>query len=379
MEAERDALMRVAAAAAAAPSLEDVLELTADAAHKAIGGGALSITEWQQDTDAMRILISVGGPKEIPANTSFLVSEYPDIARLLRTGRPQFVTVDDPDAHERSVELLRAAGLGASIGVPIMVDGNVWGAVWAASPVGAASFRARDVRFLETIAGQLGAVVDRAARFSNVSRLAYEDPLTGLANRRALEERLDRATNLYRAEGVPLALLVCDVDNLKAINDERGHQAGDRALKRVAEALVAAASAHPTATVARLSGDEFAIVLEGFSVSVAREVAATALKLLREGRDVRVSLSCGAAPASAGVDTSTSLLRAADTAQYAAKRRGGDQICTADTAAPAESAAPRRRLNRRSLGERLERRSAELLRSLDGPYRDASTVDRWRW
>ncbi len=202
---------------------------------------------------------------------------------------PQFVTVDDPDADERAVAVLRERGMSASVGVPIVVDGKVWGGVWAAGPSGAPSFRGRDVRFLETIAGQLAAVIERAERFSDVSRLAYEDPLTGLANRRALEERLDRAAANYRSEGVPLALLVCDVDNLKAINDERGHQAGDRALRRVAEALVGAASAHPTATVARLSGDEFAVVVEGHSVSVARDVAGTALKLLRQGRDVRVS------------------------------------------------------------------------------------------
>ncbi len=87
-------------------------------------------------------------------------------------------------------------------------------------------------------------------------------------------------------------------------------------------------------------------------------------------------MSCGAAPASPGVDTSSTLLRAADTAQYAAKRRGGDQVCTADTAATHEAAAPRRRLNRRGLGDRLERRSTELLRALDVAYREASTIDR---
>jgi len=381
VEAERDALMRIAAAAAAATSLDDVLELTAEAAHEAIGEGGLSVTRWDREADAMCILASAGvsdhTPEAIPKDKIFPLDQFPDAGRLFRTGAPQFVTVDDPDADPREVEVLKARGMESAIGVPIVVDGgNVWGGVWAASPAGAPSFRARDLRFLETIAGQLAAVVDRAERFANVSRLAFEDPLTGLANRRALEERLGRAASHYQAEGVALALIVCDVDNLKAINDERGHQAGDRALKRVAEALVAAGSPYPTAMVARLSGDEFAIVLEGYSVSVAREVAGTALKLLRQGRDVRVSLSCGAAPASAEVDTPSALLRAADTAQYAAKRRGGDQICTADTAVSTESAAPRGRVNRRSLGERMDRRSAELLRSLDGAYREASTIDR---
>ena len=77
--------------------------------------------------------------------------------------------------------------------MPILVEGEAWGEVYATTAPGQPRFRGDDVRFLETVAGQLAVAIGRAELFSRVSRLAYEDPLTGLANRRALEERLQRA------------------------------------------------------------------------------------------------------------------------------------------------------------------------------------------
>ena len=151
------------------------------------------------------------------------------------------------------------------MGVPILVEGEAWGEVYATTAPGQPRFRGEDVRFLETVAGQLAVAIGRAELFSRVSRLAYEDPLTGLANRRALEERLQRAVARAADRNVPLAVLLCDVDELKAINDEAGHDAGDRALQRVAKALVAAAAARPGNLVGRLSGDEFCVVMEGAS------------------------------------------------------------------------------------------------------------------
>ncbi len=96
-------------------------------------------------------------------------------------------------------------------------------------------------------------------------------------------------------------MLLCDVDELKAINDESGHDAGDRALQRVAEALVAAAAARPGNLVGRLSGDEFCVVMEGATLEDARELAGATLANL-EQEDGGVLISCGAAALGRGVD-----------------------------------------------------------------------------
>ena len=357
--------MQVASAAASATGLEELLELTAEASCEALGAGSFSISRWERDSGVMRTLINVGelGPAEErhPENEVYGLDDHPSVGRLLRTAQPYFNAVDDPDADPRAVSLLRELGKESDIGVPIVVEGDVWGEVWAATSPGQSRFRGRDVRFLEAIAGQLAGVVARGEMFSRVSRLAFEDELTGLSNRRALDEQLTAAMARWRDGGPPLTLMVCDVDELKTINDERGHHAGDRALRRVAQALVKAAAPSPGATVARISGDEFAVILDGLGIDGASEVAGTALRILSEERDTRVTISCGAASAAQGTDRPDELMRAADAAQYAAKRRGGGQLCTAgsDTfresmAAAGQSGGGRRRGRRRGGVERIE-------------------------
>lgn len=382
VDGEREALMRVAAAASGANGLEDVIEPAAEAACEAMGAGSFSISRWDRELDVMTTLINVGDlvPHEerFPERESYPLSDYPAVARLLCSGAAYFTAVDDPDADPRAVELLHSLGKESDIGVPVVVDGEVWGEVWAATSPGEPRFHASDVRFMEAVAAQLAGVIARAELFSNVSRLAYEDPLTGLANRRAFEERLGSALSRWRqGQGQePVTLMACDVDELKAINDSRGHHAGDRALRRVGEALVAAAAPFPSALVGRLSGDEFAVLLDGSPLSAVGEVAGAALRLLREDRDTPIALSCGAAAAAPGVDHPEALLRAADTAQYAAKRRGGGQLCTAEASSARQGTSGRRRSRRRSAAERLDATAARLLGLLDGDLVDGTTLDR---
>ena len=378
---EREALTRVAAAAAAATGLPDVIELAAEAALQALHAGSLSISRWERDQDEMRVLINVGelgpGEERFPEDETYPLAEYPKLRQLLQTATPYFTAVDDPDADPMSVALLRQLGKESDIGVPIVVEGEVWGEVWASTCPGAPRFRASDIRFLEALGGQLAGVIGRAELFSNVSRLAYEDELTGLANRRRFEEQLERATERWRSHITPVTLLVCDVDELKAINDVRGHHAGDRALKRVADALLAAAAPYPGAVAARLSGDEFAVLLEGNDMSAASDVAETVLRVLSKDRDIPLGVSCGAAAAGPGIDRPDRLLRAADTAQYAAKQRGGAQFCTAEaTNTPSLPGGDRRRSRRRGATERLDEASAQLLEMLDGELAARSTLDR---
>ncbi len=378
---EREALTRVASAAAGAQELGDMLQTVADSSVSALPPGSLAIGRWDREAQELEVLIYGGDSRTEeqgrPPDDRYPLAEVAVFARILHTGKPYFTAVDDPDADPAAVALLRRLGKESNIGVPILVDGEVWGDIWASSSPGAPRFRARDVRFLEAIAAQLSAVIARAELFADVSRVAYEDTLTGLPNRASIEEALTEALAAPRSLSHPLALMVCDVDHLEAINDGRGHQAGDRALRRVADALMAATAPFPGATVGRLAGDEFGVLLDGFGLDAAREVARTALRLLREDRDVTLSLSCGAALAEPHHDRPEALLRAADTGQYAAKCRGGAQLCTAEDSPELGGQAPRgRRANRRGLSERIEQTTATLLSSLDADMRDRSTLDR---
>lgn len=203
------------------------------------------------------------------------------------------------------------------------------------------------MRLLEAIAGQVGAIVGRAELFSHAERLASEDPLTALANRRALEERLEAAFEEARACGSDLSLVLCDVDELKSLNDRLGHAHGDQVLRAVADALNAAAGAHPRALVARSGGDEFCILLPDEDASGAERYAREATRLARLAIP-DLTLSFGVAWLEAGLERASELYRRADAAQYAAKRMGGGRICATHAETPLLPAPPAGRERRRS-------------------------------
>ncbi len=373
--------MRVAAAAADAYRLEDVIEQAAEAALDVIEAASLSISRWERGQEAMRTLINVGslGPEEerFPANELYPLADNPLVARLLQEKRPYHTAVDDPDASPSAIELLRKLGKESDLAVPIVVDGHVWGEVWATTQLGTRRFSAGDVRFLEAIAAQLALVLRRAERYTKVSQLAYEDPLTGLANRRAIEERLDSllSDGELAADGM-MTLMLCDVDGLKAINDSHGHEAGDEALRRVGMALVTASASAGATLVGRLAGDEFCVLLEGRGLEDAGRVAEAALELLDDDdEDLALSVSFGVAVAAPGVSPGE-VLSAADAGQYAAKRRGGGMLCTADADTQRATEVQLRLPKHRDLEPQLEATASALLRLLDGEMTGRSDLDR---
>lgn len=148
-----------------------------------------------------------------------------------------------------------------------------------------------------------------------VQVLASTDALTGVGNRRAFDVRM---SYLGTSAADEVAMIVVDVDRLKAVNDAEGHEAGDRTLQAVAAALVSQVRSGDL--LARLGGDEFVAVLEGMDRVAAGEVADRMVAAVSEavGPTVTVSLGVATGPSA---DAGSSLLRAADRAMYAAKRR----------------------------------------------------------
>jgi diguanylate cyclase (GGDEF)-like protein len=169
--------------------------------------------------------------------------------------------------------------------------------------------------------------------------LSRTDPLTGLRNQRAFEERL--AEEIARAEryGAPLSLLLADVDGLKTINDRGGHHAGNGALRAVADAL--AQGARQTDLPARVGGDEFALIAPNTVLPEATALAERIRSLLAARAD-SVTLSIGVAALGYEWSDAPSLLEAADAALYQAKRNGRDRVVAA---ASGESLSPDRKLS----------------------------------
>jgi diguanylate cyclase (GGDEF)-like protein len=207
------------------------------------------------------------------------------------------------------------------VAVPIVIEGTTWGELWATSDDRESRLSERDGLFLRAIADQIAVAIGRAELFAKVEALAYTDPLTGLANRRVLEHELERTCDAPAGPGAP-ALLLCDIDGLKAVNDRAGHEAGDAVIVQVAMALTEAALPHEDAVVSRIGGDEFCVLLPGGDADAARTIAEDAARRLRGDDAVPVRISCGVAARGEGVERPAELLRAADAAQYRAKRAG---------------------------------------------------------
>ncbi len=202
---------------------------------------------------------------------------------------------------------------------------------------------------------QVQDVTERKRFEEQLRYIADHDSLTGLMNRRRFREELDSQLALRRRYGGAGALLLIDLDRLKAVNDSRGHGAGDVALRRVAEAM--RGRFRGTDVLARLAGDEFAVLLpsaEGHEAMVLADALISRLAA-DEVASWGVSVSIGIAPFGAhDTRTTEDVMATADAAMYRAKQRGGAVAELAETPA---AGAPRSRTEDKATEPVLPRRS----------------------
>ncbi len=164
-----------------------------------------------------------------------------------------------------------------------------------------------------------------------LEHLAHHDCLTGLPNRLLFDARLIHALERGRRDGRCVTVLFVDLDRFKAVNDNRGHLAGDELLRQVAERL--GQSLRADDTVARIGGDEFAVILEGAANDAERALVARKLvQRLREpfaieGQGVSIGASIGIARYPDDAVDAATLVSCADAAMYLAKSAGGQGFC----------------------------------------------------
>jgi diguanylate cyclase (GGDEF)-like protein/PAS domain S-box-containing protein len=155
---------------------------------------------------------------------------------------------------------------------------------------------------------------------ATLTEQSIRDPLTGLANRTLLEERLRAALTRDGRTGLSTAVLFLDLDGFKAVNDRHGHATGDRLLQAIAQRL--ASAVRPSDTVARVGGDEFVVLVEGATDETVR-LLITRLEQAVGGAvptlDLKVGVSVGVAVSTAGETEPMTLLQAADAAMYVVK------------------------------------------------------------
>ncbi len=180
-------------------------------------------------------------------------------------------------------------------------------------------------------AGSLGFVMTCGERLGHrLLHLSLTDPLTGIANRRAFVDALERALSYAHRRALPVSVLVIDIDHFKGVNDAAGHAAGDRVLIEMAALLTKTVRSEDL--VARLGGEEFGVVQSGADIAAAVAVAERLRSAVEEhpftddGREFKLTVSIGAAINADRSDAASDVLSRADRQLYEAKRRGRNRV-----------------------------------------------------
>jgi len=239
--------------------------------------------------------------------------------------------------HEDRVELRDQPPGPGEVGAVVQAGET---AMWMVGPTRnrARSSKAGDQQALEALAAVAVESLARADLVEEMAHVARHDALTGLANRRLFQDRVEHGWHLHRRHEWPIAVLFLDLDNFKPVNDRFGHEIGDELLVAVADRL--RRGLRPGDTVARLGGDEFAVLLEqaGSPDDVRRACERILDQLHTEfrlsGRRIMVGASVGVA-LSRDADDADAMLRNADMAMYRAKAagKGGHHVFEPELAA----------------------------------------------
>lgn len=169
-------------------------------------------------------------------------------------------------------------------------------------------------------------IEERKAYEAELTQLAYQDPLTGLANRRLFNNRLEQIVTQFRREQTPFAVMMLDIDNFKTINDQYGHEVGDAVIVEIARRLQHVL--RDVDTVARLGGDEFIILLPALATEagvyrvIERLEQALQATYRMDDHDLSVGVSIGVVMPTAETCNVKRILNQADRALYEAKRTG---------------------------------------------------------
>jgi diguanylate cyclase (GGDEF)-like protein len=320
-------LARLARALVPARTVVQVAQVAAHEARFAFEARVASVGRFEVERGALRVLAIAGdlAPTEQarPSDDVRPLAAHPMLADLAASGATWVALLADPGLSEAARRDLHSDGSHSALSVPIVHEGAVWGALLVRRGAGGRAFEPVDLDFAAAFAGLVSAGLGQVEHVARVRRLAYSDPLTGLGNRRLIEERLER---LLGGPGQgPVSVLMADVNGLKAANDAFTHAQGDAALRAVATALSRAAGRHPGALAGRIGGDEFCVVVEG-GADEALAVAEDFLALAADVPYVRgVAVGVASSALADGPVSRERLLSWADEAQYAAKAAGSTQ------------------------------------------------------
>ena len=295
------------------------------AAMRACEADSASLGVWMPERQVLRAVLNVGDlapwEDEEPEDEVYEADQSTWLAGMADGALGAVLSLDDPTISDDDRQYLHELEKESSISVPLLYAGDWWGELFVARSAARPSFVEADLDWVSAVAAQVSAALESVDHAASVEQLAQTDSMTGLANRRALDRWLDEAMVQWRDHQVPIGLAVVDLNGLKRINDDQGHDAGDRVLRQLAHILFDASRGFQHSMAARLGGDEFCVAVSGRD---ADELVDAATVACQSGWDLLPhGLACGVVVTSEAVgpvEQPGRLLRLADAAQYRAKR-----------------------------------------------------------
>ena len=281
------------------------------------------------DNAPIGIVVSDVGVRLSFVNDAFARIVGVPAANLLGTG---WLAVVDPEHVPGLLDTLEGVLRGTAAETAVRVFTTTGPQRWVTLRLAPVTTRLRSAGFVAT-------VEDVTARRAWEAQLAYQashDALTGLANRRHFVDAVAEVLRARRRGDQDTAVLFCDIDGFKQINDQLGHDAGDRVLIEIARRMTAAARQHDL--VARIAGDEFVVMLRNVTdlaeaeAAAARHAAALTGPIELTSGTVAVAASIGVALASQHPNAAA-LIHAADMSMYRVKRGRGGSVAAAEGAA----------------------------------------------
>jgi diguanylate cyclase (GGDEF)-like protein len=321
------ALLELAHELAGSVDAAQVCDVVAAALPRVVGCTSASVMLWDPASGCLQGRSARGmdaDRRSLFLGTPLRAEAVPEVVGMLTDGEPRFLSTEtaSPDVQL----LLQALTLADVVALPLLAGGTFLGVATASWERGEAPAQLDGdvLARLRGVGDQAATALQNAHLLATVRHQATHDALTGLPNRVLFTEQLDTRLASTAPEEW-LAVLFCDLDRFKQVNDTLGHAAGDELLRQVAARL--GAVVRPQDTVGRLSGDEFALVLPGLAGArdaadfVDRVAGCFAEPFCIEGRDVVVRTSVGMAVSPGPGSTAEALLRAADASMYEHKQR----------------------------------------------------------
>lgn len=185
-----------------------------------------------------------------------------------------------------------------------------------------------DIHYIE---GLLSDVTQKKKRHEELKELANTDGLTGLYNRRFFMERLNRELGRAKTRSLPLSLMMIDADHFKSVNDQYGHDVGDRVLQMLTQACRFALRGNDV--IGRIGGEEFAVILPGLNLVRAKRIAERLRANVEDAvlplknHNIRITISIGLSRLCESACDCDRLMKYADCALYKAKRSGRNRVC----------------------------------------------------